>query len=143
MKNYFFERDKKTSKKSRSLEKKFFFHQILLFIAYYTQIEYLGSFIPHDRVLNTPVAYDLYFNHKQLLKIQKLIQKLIYHLFCKLTDYPKKLRIFKEYFADFRSGGIKSYFLSLGIKSNFISRLYANKVKFQVFIGDIITLNVE
>ena len=105
MKNYFFERgrdffdvflsralarDKKTSKKSRSLEKKFFFHQILLFIAYYTQIEYLGSFIPHDRVLNTPVAYDLYFNHKQLLKIQKLI----YHLFCKLTDYPKK-------FADF------------------------------------------
>ena len=121
MKNYFFERgrdffdvflsralarDKKTSKKSRSLEKKFFFHQILLFIAYYTQIEYLGSFIPHDRVLNTPVAYDLYFNHKQLLKIQKLIQKLIYHLFCKLTDYPKKLRIFKEYFADFRSGGI-------------------------------------
>ena len=73
---------------------KIFFHQILLFIAYYTQIEYLGSFIPHDRVLNTPVAYDLYFNHKQLLKIQKLIQKLIYHLFCKLTDYPKK-------FADF------------------------------------------
>ena len=91
MKNYFFERgrdffdvflsralarDKKTSKKSRSLEKKFFFHQILLFIAYYTQIEYLGSFIPHDRVLKMPIAYDLYFNRKQLLKIQKLIQKL-------------------------------------------------------------------
>ena len=99
MKNYFFERgrdffdvlfvssearDKKTSKKSRSLEKKVFFHKILLFIPYYTQIEYLGSFIPHDRVLYTPVAYDLYFNHKQLLKIQKLIQKLIYHLFCKV-----------------------------------------------------------
>ena len=72
MKNYFFERgrdffdvflsralarDKKTSKKSRSLEKKFFFHQILLFIAYYTQIEYLGSFIPHDQALNMAVIY--------------------------------------------------------------------------------------
>ena len=108
MKNYFFERgrdffdvflsralarDKKTSKKSRSLEKKFFFHQILLFIAYYTQIEYLGSFIPHDRVLNTPVAYDLYFNHKQLLKIQKLI----YHLFCKVKISKWKLKEIRNF----------------------------------------------
>ena len=46
----------------------------------YSIIEYLGSFIPHDRVLNTPVAYDLYFNHKQFPKMQKLM----YHLFCKV-----------------------------------------------------------
>ena len=104
MKNYFFQRgrdffdvlfegqkDVKEIEISRETD---FFHQILLFIQYYTQIEYLGSFIPHDRVLNTPVAYDLYFNHKQLLKMQKLIHKLIYHLFCKLTDYPKKIANF-------------------------------------------------
>ena len=65
------------SRKIENPREKVFFHQILLFIGYHTQIEYLGSFIPHDRVLNTPVAYDLYFNHKQLLELQKLI--LIYH----------------------------------------------------------------
>ena len=85
MKNYFFERGREGRQRNRDPSRKsFFFIKFLLFIAYYTQIEYLGSFIPHDRVLNTPVAYDLYFNHKQLLKIQKLIQKLIYHLFCKV-----------------------------------------------------------
>ena len=76
MKNYFFEKGRD-------------FFDVFLSRA-------LGSFIPHDRVLNTPVAYDLYFNHKQLLKIQKLIQKLIYHLFCKLTDYPKNCGFLKN-----------------------------------------------
>ena len=81
MKNYFFERGRDFFDvlEIEIPREKFFLNQILLFIAYYTQIEYLGSFIPHDRVLKKPVAYDLYFNHKQLLKIQKLIQKLIYN----------------------------------------------------------------
>ena len=80
MKNYFFERGRDFFDvlEIEIPREKFFLNQILLFIAYYTQIEYLGSFIPLDRVLNTPVAYDLYFNQKQLLKILKLIQKLIY-----------------------------------------------------------------
>ena len=71
-----FARDKKTSKESRTPEKKVFFLSNFTFYRI-SQIEYLGSFIPHDPVLNTPVVYDLYFNHKQLLKMQKLIQKLI------------------------------------------------------------------
>ena len=90
MKNYFFEKGRDFfDVKETEIHREIFFHQILLFIAYYTQIEYLGSFIPHDRVLNTPVAYDLYFNHKQLLKIQRLIYDRSGGIYVKLLYMPK------------------------------------------------------